>query len=165
MNMDSIFKLWSDAMKTDEANWIIAIFGLVTCVLVSYYFVKLFRDMALGGGASENVSDLADFQRLHSEGKLAPYEYDQLKKTIPKHVESHQPSSPQPQAPKTIAEMEAMASKKLDGEGVVKPDFSEVDESDSRPDDTDEIENENKIENENETTDEAESEQDTNGNA
>ncbi len=146
--MDSIFKLWSDAMKMDEARWVVAIFGLVTCVLISYYFVKLFRDMATGGRDSESVSHLADFQRLHSEGKLAPYEYDQLKKTIPKHMASQEPSEARPTAAKTIAEIE----------GTGKPDFSEVDDSDLRSDDTDEIKNEN------DTTDEPESEQDTNGN-
>lgn len=83
--MDSIFQFWNETMQIKEARWIVAAFGLITCVLVAFYFVKLFRDMAYGGGVS-SAGELPDFERMRREGKLNDEEYQRLKKTIPKHV-------------------------------------------------------------------------------
>ena len=85
--MDSIRQFWFEVMQMKEARWIVAVFGLVTCVLVAVYFVKLFRDMAMGKD-NESVSDLVDFQRLHEEGKLDGDEYNKLKIAIPKSLMS-----------------------------------------------------------------------------
>lgn len=83
--MDSINQFWNEVMQIKEARWIVAALGLITCVLVAYYFVKLFRDMAYGGGI-DAASDLPDFERLRREGKLNDEEYNRLKKSIPKNV-------------------------------------------------------------------------------
>ena len=53
-------------MQINEARWIVAAFGLITCILIAYYFVKLFRDMAYGGGI-ELPTELPDFQRLRGK--------------------------------------------------------------------------------------------------
>ena len=83
--MDSIIQFWKQTMQIKEARWIVAAFGLITCILVAYYFVKLFRDMALGGGI-DSASDLPDFEQLRREGKLNEEEYKKLKESIPRNV-------------------------------------------------------------------------------
>ncbi len=83
--LEEIREIWTDALEIKEARWIVAFFGLVTCILVGVYVVKKFRDMALGGG-TETISHLTEFQRLHEAGKLNQDEYDRLKKTIPKNI-------------------------------------------------------------------------------
>ena len=59
--------------------------GLVVCVAVAFYVVKLFRDMALGG-REDPASYITEFQRLRDEGKLDDEEYSRLTKAIPKDV-------------------------------------------------------------------------------
>ena len=78
-------QFWNEVMQIKEARWIVAAFGLITCVLVAYYFVKLFRDMAYGGGI-DAAGNLPDFERLRREGKLNDEEYNRLKKSIRKNV-------------------------------------------------------------------------------
>lgn len=83
--MESLKKYWSDLMEIPEARWIVLITGLVVCVCVGYYIVKLFRDMALGGN-SDPTSYITDFQKLRDEGKLDDEEYARLKQSIPKQL-------------------------------------------------------------------------------
>lgn len=102
-------------MQIKEARWIVAAFGLVTCVLVAIYFVKLFRDMALGSG-NDPLGELPDFERLRQEGKLNQEEYNRLKKSIPKNL---LPGTPVPSGP-------------IDADPTTKssPDFRELKEPD-----------------------------------
>lgn len=72
-------------MEIPGARWIVAGFGLITCILIAVYVVKAFRDMALGNNA-DTPSYLEEFQRLRDEGKLNSEEYDRLKKLIPKKI-------------------------------------------------------------------------------
>jgi hypothetical protein len=72
-------------MEIPGARWIIAGFGLLTCVLIAVYVVKGFRDMALGHD-QDSTSYLEEFQRLRDEGKLNKDEYDRLKKNLPQHL-------------------------------------------------------------------------------
>ena len=83
--MDSIKKFWIETMEIPEARWIVAISGLVICVAVAFFIVKLFRDMALGN-TEDPAGYLTDFQRLRDEGKLDEEEYSRLSKAIPKEV-------------------------------------------------------------------------------
>ena len=72
-------------MEIPGARWIVAGFGLITCILIAVYVVKAFRDMALGNSQS-TTSYLEEFQRLRDEGKLDKEEYDRLKKSIPQEL-------------------------------------------------------------------------------
>ena len=83
--MEEIKKFWVETMEIPEARWIVAVSGLVICVAVAFYVVKLFRDMALGG-REDSASYITDFQRLRDEGKLDDEEYSRLTKAIPKDV-------------------------------------------------------------------------------
>ena len=83
--MEAIKKFWSETMEIPEARWIIAIAGLVIVLCVSYYIVKLFRDMALGK-APDPASYISDFQRLRDEGKVDDEEYAKLTQSIPKEL-------------------------------------------------------------------------------
>ncbi len=84
-------------MEIPGARWIVAGFGLITCILIAVYVVKAFRDMALGN-SKPTTSYLDEFQRLRDEGKLDNDEYERLKKSIPKtlipDIESKSPLEP-----------------------------------------------------------------------
>ena len=84
--MEKFKQFWAETMEIPEARWIVAIAGLVTCVCVAYYFVKFFRDMALGESSSEPISIMTEFQKLRDEGKLDEEEYSKVKQTIPKQL-------------------------------------------------------------------------------
>ena len=83
--MDAIKKFWSETMEIPEARWIVAVSGLVVCVAVAYYVVKLFRDMATGK-SSEPADYISEFQKLRDEGKLDEEEFSRLAKSIPKAI-------------------------------------------------------------------------------
>lgn len=89
--MNSIRQLWLDAMQDPATRWIVAIFVLITVILVAVYVAKWFRDLAIGGGL-ESVSHLSEFERLHAEGKLNADEYQRLKKTIPLNIQTQSKS-------------------------------------------------------------------------
>lgn len=102
-------------MQIQEARWIVAAFGLITCILIAVYVVKLFRDMALGSG-SDSVNAVPDIERLRQEGKLNQEEYNRLKKAIPKNLI---PGTSVPSLPMDVGKPEKNA-----------PDFRELKESD-----------------------------------
>jgi hypothetical protein len=83
--MEELKKFWSETMEIPEARWIVAISGLVIGLAIAYYFVKLFRDMALGR-VEDPTSYITEFQRLRNEGKLDDEEYSRLAKAIPKQL-------------------------------------------------------------------------------
>jgi hypothetical protein len=83
--MEAITKFWSETMEIREARWIVVLSGLVICVAIAYYVVKLFRDMALGVSVDPS-SYISDFQRLRDQGKLDDEEYAKLAKSIPKII-------------------------------------------------------------------------------
>ena len=72
-------------MEIREARWIVALSGLVICVAIAYYVVKLFRDMATGKSL-EPANYISEFQRLRDEGKLDEEEFSRLAKSIPKPI-------------------------------------------------------------------------------
>lgn len=84
--MEELKQFWNETMEIPEARWIVAIAGLVICLCVAYYFVKLFRDMALGTNDSDPTSFISEFQKLRDEGQLDEEEYAKVKKTIPKQL-------------------------------------------------------------------------------
>lgn len=83
--MEELKKFWSETMEIPEARWIVAITGLVIGLAVAFYFVKLFRDMALGN-SEDPTSYITEFQKLRNEGKLDEEEYSRLAKAIPKQT-------------------------------------------------------------------------------
>ena len=83
--MESLKNYWSELMEIREARWLVALTGLIICICVAYYIVKLFRDMALGSG-SDPTSYITDFQKLRDEGKLDDEEYARLQQAIPKQL-------------------------------------------------------------------------------
>jgi hypothetical protein len=83
--MEEIKTFWSETMQMSEARWIVAITGLVVCVAIAFYVVKLFRDMAMGKTV-DPASYISDFQKLRDEGKLDEEEYARLAKAIPKDI-------------------------------------------------------------------------------
>lgn len=80
--MDKLKQFWSETMEIPEARWIVAFAGLVVCVCVAYYFVKFFRDMALGSN-EDPTSFISNFQKMRDEGMLEEDEYKRLKQSIP----------------------------------------------------------------------------------
>lgn len=93
--MEEIKKFWSELMEIPEARWIVAITGLVMGLAIGYYFVKQFRDMALGR-VEDPASYITDFQKLRNEGKLDEEEYSRLAKAIPKQTLSETDSQSKP---------------------------------------------------------------------
>lgn len=91
--MEAIKTFWSRTMEIQEARWFIAFIGLVVCLIIAYYFIVLFRNMAIG--ESTHPTDyITEFQRLRDEGELNDEEYTRLAQAIPKHMhqESDEPS-------------------------------------------------------------------------
>lgn len=85
--MDSIKTFWSKVMEMPEARLFIAFVGLAIGLIVVYYVVMLFRNMAIGGPV-ESVDYIAEFRQLRDEGKLDDEEYERLSKVIPTHLMS-----------------------------------------------------------------------------
>jgi len=83
--MESLKNYWSELMEIREARWLVTLTGLIICICVGFYVVKLFRDMALGGRA-DPASYITDFQKLRDEGKLDDEEYARLKQSLPKQL-------------------------------------------------------------------------------
>ncbi len=122
--MNSIRQLWLDAMQDPATRWIVAIFVLISVILVAVYVAKWFRDLAIGGGL-ESVSHLSEFERLHAEGKLNADEYQRLKKTIPLNIQTQS---------KTLLKEQRHGKKDLGGnttspESTEMPDFTESKDS------------------------------------
>ena len=118
--MEEIKTFWLETMEMQEARWIVAITGLVVGVSVAFYFVKLFRDMAIGGG-EDPTSYISEFQRLRDEGKLDDEEYARLSQAIPKPT------------PVKVANANEKLPRKLPG-GLIPPDSQTNDEQDELPD-------------------------------
>jgi hypothetical protein len=85
--MDSIRQYWIETMELPGANWVVSIFGLVSSLLIAFYVVKWFRDLAIGVG-NEPISHLTEFERLYSAGTIDEDEFKQLKKTLPQNMKS-----------------------------------------------------------------------------
>ncbi len=83
--MEALKKFWSETMEIPEARWIVALSGLVICLAVAFYVVKLFRDMATGK-TSEPANYISEFQKLRDEGKLDEEEFSRLATSIPKFI-------------------------------------------------------------------------------
>ena len=81
--MEAIKQFWSESLEIPEVRWIVALAGLVICLFVAYYFLRLFRDMALGK-TEDPTSYISEFQRLRDEGKVDDEEYGRLAQAIPK---------------------------------------------------------------------------------
>jgi hypothetical protein len=96
--MDAIKKFWSETMEIPEARWIVILSGLVIFVAVSYYVVKLFRDMATGK-SSEPSDYISEFQKFRDEGKLDEEEFSRLAKSIPKVIPEHIKDNPFDEVP------------------------------------------------------------------
>ena len=102
-------------MQIKEARWIVAAFGLITCVLVAFYFVKLFRDMAMGASTDLEVG-LTDFERLRREGKLNEEEYQKVKESVPRGALPN--------------DLESSASRESSSSSKAAPDFRELKDTD-----------------------------------
>ncbi len=83
--MEELKRFWTETMEIREARWIVIISGLVICVSIAYYVVKLFRDMATGK-SMESANYISEFQRLRDQGKLDDEEFSRLAKSIPKAI-------------------------------------------------------------------------------
>ena len=83
--MEEIKKFWSETMEIPGAGWIVGISGLLIILMIAYYVVKQFRDMALGK-VEDPTSYMTEFQKLRNEGKLDDEEYSRLAKAIPKQT-------------------------------------------------------------------------------
>lgn len=96
--MQAFKKFWSETMEIPEARWIVVLSGLVICVAVAYYVVKLFRDMATGK-SDEPSNYISDFQRLRDEGKLDEEEFSRLANLIPKEIPKEIKEGPVTESP------------------------------------------------------------------
>lgn len=83
--METINQFWSDTLEIPGARWILVFSGLLICVVIAVYVVKIFRDMALGK-ANDPVSHISDFQKLRDEGMVDEEEYTRLAKSIPRNI-------------------------------------------------------------------------------
>ena len=69
-------------MDIPGAKWIIYPSLLIVLVLVSYYVLQLFRNMALGGTA-DSEDYLGSFRKMRDEGMIAPDEYKKVAGLVP----------------------------------------------------------------------------------
>ena len=86
-DMEEIKKFWSESMEIPEVRWIVALAGLVIVGAIGYYFIKLVRDMAIGGVSNEPGNYLSEFQKMKTEGVLEDHEYEKLAKVVPTAVD------------------------------------------------------------------------------
>jgi len=80
--LDAIAEWWAKVMAVPGANWVVAIFLLLSLLLVAIYVAKSFRDLATGRNEIDTSSHFADFEKLRSEGKLDEEEYKRLKEAL-----------------------------------------------------------------------------------
>lgn len=73
---------WSAIREIPGADWILGIAGLAIGITIAYYFVKLFRDMAVDDPGGIVGNHLSEFRKLRDEGKIQRDEFDQLKDSI-----------------------------------------------------------------------------------
>lgn len=69
-------------MTIPGARWIIYPCILLVLILVAYYIVQLFRNLAIGGTPSSD-DHLGSFRRMRDEGMIAPEEYKKLAGLVP----------------------------------------------------------------------------------
>jgi len=101
--MDQIKKIWAGASDIPGANWIIGIAGLIISILVAYYFVKLFRDMAMGGGTPEEPTDiLNEFRRLRDQGTLDDEEFERLANATRESIQEQENNPTGPSTPPIV---------------------------------------------------------------
>ncbi len=85
---ESLQKTWQETMEIPAARWIVWITVLIVAVLVAVYFVKMFRDMAMGNDSTSKAELLSDFERIRNEGKLDNEEFKRLKTSIRDQIDS-----------------------------------------------------------------------------
>ncbi len=64
------------------AKWIIYPSLLLVLVLVAWYVLQLFRNMAIGGDPGSD-DHLGSFRKMRDEGMIAPEEYKKLAGLVP----------------------------------------------------------------------------------
>ncbi len=96
---DSVAEVWNDLMEIREARWVVWITILVIAILVAVYVAKGFRDMAFGGGSSDD-EPLSDVEKLKQSGFILDEEYDAMKNNVAQQTLKKTASVPQDDAPK-----------------------------------------------------------------
>jgi len=89
--MESLKEWWGGVMQIEGATWIIYPSILIALVLVAYYVVQAFRNMALGG-SPDSADHLGTFRKMRDEGMIAPEEYKKVAGLVPlPEIESEKP--------------------------------------------------------------------------
>lgn len=82
--MQSLLEWWDGVMSIQGARWIIYPTLLAVLILCCYYFLNLFRNLAVGGGDSSGDFDyLGEFRRMRDQGHLDQDEYKKLTGLVP----------------------------------------------------------------------------------
>ncbi len=87
------WQLWVNALNDPIGKWITWLTLLLIMIVIAIYVAKFFRDLAVGE-SNDGLGQWSEFQRLHAEGKLSPWEYQRLKATVPKRLADQMLSKP-----------------------------------------------------------------------
>lgn len=80
--MQGLKDWWNGVLAIEGAEWIIYPSILIVLVLIAYYVVQAFRNLAIGGSAgSEDY--LGTFRKMRDEGMIAPEEYKKVATLVP----------------------------------------------------------------------------------
>lgn len=79
--MQGLKDWWNSVLEIQGSEWIIYPSVLIVLLLVAYYAVQTFRNMAIGSVASED--HLGTFRKMRDEGMIAPEEYKKVAGLVP----------------------------------------------------------------------------------
>ncbi len=81
-----------ELMEIEGVSWIVYTAALVCLVLIAVYVVGLFRNMAIGGLASDSEEDLDLIREIRDRDMIADEEFDRAKKLIREKTTAEPPS-------------------------------------------------------------------------
>lgn len=70
-------------MQIPEARWIVFGTLLLFAMMLAWYVVSYFRNLAFGSDSDESTELLTGFRQMRDEGQLADDEFSRLKTAIP----------------------------------------------------------------------------------
>lgn len=73
---------WNSVLTIPGATWIIYPSGLIVLILIAYYVLQLFRNLAIGGSSS-SADHIGSFRKMRDKGMIEPEEYKKLAGLVP----------------------------------------------------------------------------------
>jgi len=125
--MQSLKDWWSGVLDIEGATWIIYPSILIVLVLIAYYVVQAFRNLAIGGTPASD-DHLGTFRKMRDEGMIAPEEYKKVAGLVPLPEIDSKKSEPAESGTDALSEAAKAAIRKA---AIKNSDESEDDDKDS----------------------------------